>query len=392
MVSVHHNILRRCKQNGILVYTSAGTASEGDSSIFAIDVSNNQIYDMMNDYPFTTGVSQAIGVYQRPAEAISGSVIPGTNITASGTFPSPWDHRNGQHDSATDGIPPPFFIRIQNNTIARTLPAVSTYSTWGYGSTYAGDGPHDPAVTNTSLRPSIGIILGGQARKALVSGNIISHVGSTISLDADPLSNFAGDGVVIRDNVLSDFSASGFSLPSPAAARGTNLRVLDNDIDGDPYHVSANRGAGGTWLADTVPNALSCLSYQGVHFARNKIRNVARVLDNGGSATTVAQEHNVLRCDPTATGFSTSNKGIGNCPIAGPGYFYEVYDSDPTSATYGAIVTSVAREASAIPASGKYVTGTFIFANSGTALLGWKRLTTGTAHVAGVDWKTVVLT
>jgi len=393
MVNVRGNILRRCKQNGILIYTAPGVASEGDNSIFNIAVTDNHIFDMLNDSPFVAAVSQCIGVYARSAEGGSstGGIIPGQNNVATGVFPLPWNSRNGAYTGAVDSVPPPFFVRVQNNIIARTLPAVATYSVWGYGSCYAGDGPQNPAVIDTSLRPGTGILLGGQVRKAIVSGNVVSHVGTCIGFDAEAGSNFGLDDILVSNNSLSDFNAAAVNIPNPGAARHINLDIRHNLMDGDPYHISANRGTLGTWLADTVPSVINCTSHQGVRLEQNKIRNVARVVNNGGGGL-IALKDNVLRCDPSVTGFSTANKGIGNPPRADDAFRYEIVDSDPTSATYGNLTSAILPFAGSIPTTGKYVAGTFVRAASGTALFGWQRLTTGTAHTAGVDWKTVVLT
>jgi hypothetical protein len=393
MVSVTDNILRRCKQNGILVYTSVPTANEGDNGMFSVTVSDNQIFDMLNDNPFSSPVSSAIAVYSRPAEGGSSTsgIIPGQNNVATGTFPLPWNNRNTAYTGTVDSVAPLFFVRIQNNSIVRTLPAVATYSLWGYGNTYAVDGPQNPAVVDASLRPSNGIILGGQVRKSIISGNLIAHVGTCLGMDAEAGSNFGLDDVLVTNNLFSDFSSAVVNIPNPGAARHVNLDIRHNMIDGDPYHISSNRGTLGTWLADTVPSVINNTSHQGVRLEQNKIRNVARIVNNGGGAL-VAVKDNVLRCDPTTTGFSTSNKGIGNCPRADDAYRYEITDSDPTSANYGNILTPILPFSAAMPAANKYVAGTFIRASAGTTLLGWQRLTTGSAHVAGTDWKTVVLT
>lgn len=397
MVTVRGNMLRRCKQNGILVYTATGVASEGDNAMFSVDVSNNQIYDMLADSPFSAAVTQVIGVYSRAAKAGSStsSIVPGANNTSTGAFVLPWNNRNTAYSVTADSVAPPYFVRVQNNTIARTLPAVAAYTTWGYGSAYASDGPQDPAVTDAALRPGAGILLGGQLRKAIVSGNVISHVASCISFDQEAGSNLGLDDVLVTDNVMFDFNSNGINIPNPGSVRYINLDVRDNLFDGDPYHVSTNRKTSGTtdgtWLADGAPQVISCVSHNGVRLEQNKIRNVCRVVNNSGGSV-IAVRDNVLRCDPSATGFSTSNKGIGNCPRADDAYRYEIMDSDPTSATYGQMSQSLLPYSAAQPASGKYVAGTFIRASSGTTLLGWQRLTTGSAHVAGTDWKAVALT
>lgn len=68
-------------------------------------------------------------------------------------------------------------------------------------------------------------------------------------------------------------------------------------------------------------------------------------------------------------------------------------DCNPTSATYGQIQSVPTLTASAMPATGTFVRGHFVY-NSGpdaAEYLGWIRLTTGTGNVLNTDWKLVGL-
>lgn len=393
MVSIHHNIMRRVKTFPIAVYSDVGSAAEANSAMFGISICDNQVYDSLNGNTITSPVSQVIYLGSRIAEAGSDSsnVIPGQNVTATGAFPLPWDSRGSTYSSTTNGVPPPFFITVRGNTIARTLPAVGAYSTWGFGQLMTAAGFTDPAITDAALRPSNGINLSGQTRKALIEQNVVSHVAAAVGVVDAPLDNYGLDDVVVSRNIFSDFNGDCIRLPTPAGSRTVGLRVLDNTMDGDPYHVHSNRGTGGAWLADGSPSVIACTSYFGIKVERNKVRNVCRIVNNGGgSGTTMVA--NVLRCAPAITGFSTSNKGIGNLPDAGAQAIYEHVDSDPTSATYGGQVTTMQLTSGAMPATGTYVRGTFVQAIASTTIAGWQRLTTGSAHVAGTDWKTIALT
>lgn len=103
---------------------------------------------------------------------------------------------------------------------------------------------------------------------------------------------------------------------------------------------------------------------------------------------------NLIYSQPTVTGWSTTNKGVGRAPNDGPEYSYVIEDSDPTSATYGQILSSQVTSATAMPTSGTYVAGHWV-ANSapvagiGDTVLGWLRLTTGSSNVLGTDWQEV---
>lgn len=394
MVSVHNNVMRRCKIFPIAVYSDVGSAAEANSSLFGISIKDNQIYDSLNGTPFSTAISQAISVISRIAEAgtDTGNVIPGENNVSTGAFALPWNSRNSVYSSSTNSVAPPFFIQITGNIIARTLPAVANYSLWGYGQALSASGFTDPAVTDAALRMSGGISVSGQTRKMLIGGNNISHTGSCVAFADPPLDNFGIDDVMIVNNQFTDFNGNCISLPNPAAPRTISLLVAHNTFDGDPYHINANRGANGTYLADGSPSVISCVSYNGARLIGNKVRNVCRVVNNGGGTGTVLAG-NFLRCAPAAVGFSTSNKGIGNLPEAcGQQVIYEHVDSDPTSATYGLPLSLFQLTAGSIPTTGTYVRGTFVSAIGSTTILGWQRLTTGSAHVSGTDWKTVALT
>jgi len=105
---------------------------------------------------------------------------------------------------------------------------------------------------------------------------------------------------------------------------------------------------------------------------------------------------NILRCDPSASGFSTSNKGIGNVPLAGASYLYVIEGSDPAATDFREVLNACLTEASAMPTTGKYVRGHVVVNTSpslsaGKVTVGWIRLTTGSGHVSGTDWSPLVV-
>jgi hypothetical protein len=397
MVSVHNNILRRCKGAGITVYTSTGVASEAPHSIFGISICNNQIYDLLSRAPFTTPISQAIAVIARAAQGstATASIIPGQLKLANGVAVLPWTQRNGSYEDS-DAIPPPYYIRIQNNTLARTLPAVSSYTDWGYGPAQTSAGPVTSGVTDVGLRPTNFLSIDGNARNAIISGNQAAHIAGGFVSFTSGTSSYALDEILVSDNQVQDCMGSFVGISAPSEVRVCGLSIINNNFDGDPYMLSSNRFSSGgvfngTWIADTDPSFVGGTSYYGLRIEGNHIQNVARVVSNGGS-NNIEVHRNILRCEPNAEGFSTLNKGIGNCPAAGVQYRYEIVYSDPTSAFYRNVLNTCLQVSGTMPTSGKYVRGTFVQAVSGTGVLGWQRLTTGTSHVAGTDWKTVALT
>jgi hypothetical protein len=132
----------------------------------------------------------------------------------------------------------------------------------------------------------------------------------------------------------------------------------------------------------------------GVRLIRNKFKNCNGVLD---SSANQFLESNTLFCDPASSSYSASNKGIGVTSVAGERWRYVIEGSDPTSSAFGTVLNHCVREATSIPTTGKYVTGHFVSNSTksvaaGKILMGWQRLTTGSAHVSGTDWSPLYCT
>lgn len=393
MVSVTGNVFRRSKSGAILVYEDSLNASEGEVPMFAIDISSNQIYDLLNRAPFATPAFSAIAVYGRGRKSgtNSSNTVPGEPIVGDGGFIRPWDWRTGFYSLATDGYPPIHHVRVQNNTIARTLPAVAEYDDWGYGQAMSASGFSNDDVTNEAMRPTVGINIEGDGRRMLIQGNIVGHVGLGILFN-QASSHHGLDQTRVTENVFSDCNVAGIEIQAPAATRSVNITVAQNDFDCDPYHNHTNRVSGGAWTSDTGgPFALIANNSTNWSFERNRIKNVSKVYAADLYAYSTVKD-NLLRCQPAVNGFHATNKGIGFVELAGVQFNYEVVNSDPSSADYGQNLgeTLVARPS--IPTTGLYVQGTFVQHSSSSTVWGWVRLTTGTGHVSGTDWKTVALT
>ncbi|SDI65473.1 Pectate lyase superfamily protein [Paraburkholderia steynii] len=394
-VSVHDNLMRRVKQTVIDIDADA---NEGPNPMFGIRVHNNQIFDSLVRPPFSGPQFCAISVTQFPPapDTNSANTIPMQNETSGpniGLVTQFWPYRDASYASvATFGWPTSLAIDISNNTIMRTLPAVSAYSQWGFGKAFAVGGYSDAAVSDAALRMSAGIAVPADARNVNIGGNIIMHTGSAISYYA-PTTNFAGRGNRVHDNVLYDFSFAGVLVNSPSSGINFAAEIYDNDFDGDPFHNSTGRGGSGTWTsASSGPAALVANGSAGITFRHNKVANVSQPI-NASNAGSFFIRDNHLVCSPAALGYSASNKGIGFLPNGGAQYWHEVSNCDPTSASYGTQFNPTLFESNAMPSSGTYVPGHFVRNfNSSLAVHGWQRLTLGNAHVAGTDWKTVALT
>ena len=88
------------------------------------------------------------------------------------------------------------------------------------------------------------------------------------------------------------------------------------------------------------------------------------------------------------------NKGVRLIPAFKNNIVIPI-NGDPTSATYGQTRNTILTTSFSLPASGYYISGTFVenanpvvlgTAGSRYTLTGWWRLTTGNAHVLNTDW------
>lgn len=281
--------------------------------------------------------------------------------------------------STTVAKPGAYFIVVSGNTCARTINPTGNYSSLGYGLLFNRAGWLDPALTAQLLTNGWGITLRGSVRNALITGNVVAGMrtgsGFRISGSSTKLRN-----VRIANNIVSDCGA-GFTSHTDITTY-QDVQLIGNAFDLDPYLKHANRSTAGTWTSTTSPTGVLCNSTTGITIEGNTFKNAQRITDGSN----VSINGNVIYADPAATGYSASNKGVGNCPAAGPQYWYVIENSDPTSSSFNTVSNFCARQTTAIPSTGKYVTGMFVAdASTGTGL-GWKRITTGTGHVLSTDW------
>ena len=124
----------------------------------------------------------------------------------------------------------------------------------------------------------------------------------------------------------------------------------------------------------------------GLVLNENTFRDVSEVDNNGGNLTRF-YENNTVAADPVATGFSTSNVGVGNIP-AGPDWKVVVEDDNPNSLTYGEMLNAPLLSSSNEPSTGTYGLDKScgIQAPRVRAACSGQRLTTGSGNVSGTDW------
>lgn len=392
--TVSNNTMNRCKVDPISIL---GDATEGDNPMFEIYVTDNKIYDPLAAPPFSSALQQVIGINSlgRKGGSQSAGLIPGENNTGNGQILAVYGYLNNNITAGTVTSAPALFgVYVTGNVIARTLPAATNYTDWGFGQAFSPSGFVNPSVADASLRPLQGLFIDGNVRRAKVVGNTFANLTQGLAFSASG-GNFGLDSVLVADNTFYDVLDSGVYFQAPAAARTADIRISRNHFNLDPYFLSANRAAAanGSFTADGAPYAMGGSGYQGIVFTENTLSNLGKVTSNAFDVSTVYR-NNICRCNPSQVGFSTSNVGVGNVPPPGLGqaWVHQIIDSNPKSATYLAVVNETLLTSNGLPTTGKYVQGHFVQnTNYSLAIAGYVRLTTGSAHVGGTDWKSVTL-
>jgi hypothetical protein len=389
VLTIHSNIFRRCKVHAVSVFYSD---NEGRDSMFSISVYNNQSYDLLGRV--VAGVLEAA-----PAYAISvvghyatydsgaGDLYPGRQLDAA-----------NYRDNFYVGQPTPAAedIVVYGNRIRKTLKAVTNYSDWGFGEVFSATGFQDPEVTAVKQRPAIGILAPGGGTLVHILDNAIEYVGNGIQWgynDSDIDSNYGGRWSKISRNTIRRVSTAGIYFGDTGALLNLPVEIENNDIDCDPLFESTGRNGDATgWTsASAGPCAIRGSGITGLGIRRNKFANCSEILRSIYSGEWDVED-NIVVCNPAATGFSTSNDGVGDIPVNGPGYTCQILNCDPADADYGEAIAGMKRAASAMPTGGKYVAGHFVRnTNMAVAVYGWLRLTTNSFHNSGTDWKTVAL-
>jgi hypothetical protein len=407
-VTITGNIIRRSRNNGIQVGFDAYFL-QGNTPNFAIQIINNVIEDVVNPLGFVAGTvgSRYIWVGGASKQAGSGASAPGVPVPSTGVVTPLYGsatgnfYTNAQSDSVngytvvgTVASPGGYWLRVEGNTLVRTLPAVTTWSQWGYGSAWqvGQSGAYNGPITETMLnQPGIHITVA--LRNSRIAGNIIQTTGPN-GIEFDPgVSDMDYDGLEIVGNRLADFSQHGIFWPTSAVSN-QRIRIVGNDFDGDPYFKSASRASNGTWnTTGAAVVGLNLTFLSGVEIEGNHFRNLTQTTTQSISAFNVLRR-NVVHCNPAAVGYDAANQGVGIIPAAGGDFSHVIEICDPTDAKFGEISSPTLASSSLQPASGTYVTGCFVGASqpvvvNGQSFLGWMRLTTGSSHIAGTDWAAV---
>ncbi|MFG1302737.1 right-handed parallel beta-helix repeat-containing protein [Xanthobacter autotrophicus] len=386
-VNISDNVLVRPHTRAIFV---GRDTSEGNTALVGVSITGNQIFDLFNGYTFSThtgGTRYWISVAPLATTPDSdGKYIFEPN--GGGGIKQPWSFLHTNDTDAAGGvIVGAVWLNISDNVCARTLTTTSAYSNYGYGPRLGRSGPVDPAITATDIG-GVQIYTTGTLRNTVIADNVLWGGDYAIQMNGSAANTYlAYVNVLLSGNQIGNFVTAGVR----ATGRGT-MMLSANLFDGDPLHVAAGRLANGKWTSGSAHRAIwldtTKLVCKGAVF-----RNVYTPYLGTGISSEEWTD-NTLACNPTDVGFNADNIGIGD--IGRPNIIGTllVEDGDPASATYGQVLNACVKAATSIPTTGKYARGHFVWnltpsVSAGKVLLGWSRLTTGSAHVSGTDWSPV---
>lgn len=293
-------------------------------------------------------------------------------------------------------------LNLSNIVAMQTLNAATAqpFSAFGFGQSWGPSGFHDPSLTGT-----VAIADG----KTQANGNF-----DAIRLQGD------WEGVVINESVQVSGFRTGISVRSEHArniqinanisrcatpidlttASGLNRDsdiTVSATIDLDPYcevstrYLDENGAPTGEWISDGQQQGTAVFASRrkGVALEGGSYRNCARLIGSGDHASTHLIRNNRIYADWSNV---TTRYSAGVRTIPSPADNTILFeDSNPQSPTYRQAGGGAIFSASSMPTAGWYYRGAFVrntatAVSSGKVLLGWSRLTSGNAHITGVDW------
>lgn len=388
-IAVTGNVFHRCKFGAVRINYDA---NEGMIPIFGVNVTGNLCLDTIADTSSTPS-GTVISILPSTTQAGSGTPndTPGSMNTVTGVFTQPYAYRNNFKTDATKGFPPGYGIVVANNTIMRTLPAVSAYSDWGFGEALEETGFLDLAINEAALRPTTAITISGNAVGFNISDNVLMNCRRAITFENTPTQTTCF-GRINGNQVFDCWEYGVFANFSGSVH--FDVDISGNHFNLDPYLVGTGRQTDGSWSGSPSTRGLSAgaATLKGAIIKDNIFQNVFRLL--GGSWTNCHARDNVVKGEVAGISTAAGNKGIGDVLAAGERWTYLQVDQTPTSGTYNEVLSGPGAEYTAQPSSGYWVRGEFVKNGdpASTAVLGWVRLTTGSGHVAGTDWKKVDIT
>ena len=402
-VAISGNKISRSLRSPIHVSTpaTANPVDEGDTNQFNINITNNVISDT-----FESGDNYVIFV-NFGAGASTGrfknalAQQPGVS-----TPPYPYNYLNDIYNGSQVRVGM-FGVNISNNVITRTLPNVAQYSTWGYVDPYNTLGRKfdrltagfwsDPAVTDASFTTH-GVVVSSPINGLNISNNIIQGTNFSGILLANGKNTNILDftNCIVSGNSIIDVKGIGLYIAGTGSGLGASqIAIVDNTFDIDPYFRATEHNADNTWVTTSGAYGIATSGVSGLFVSGNTFKNCATT-GLEGPVTIYPSGRNFIYADFIAGGVNDSgvNKGVRLIPAFKNNIVIPI-NGDPTSATYGQTRNTILTTSFSLPASGYYISGTFVenanpvvlgTAGSRYTLTGWWRLTTGNAHVLNTDW------
>lgn len=386
-VKIHNNI---SKLTGGGVCVGVDT-NEGRNPLYDISICDNTFENMILLTSSGTFTNNAIGILIQgdPPRGTpsTNNTIPGYYDYTGGVWIFPWDYVDVNTQLSTTAVTPISGLTIRGNHMRRTLPAAAAWSDYGYGRGIRSGVYYNGAVSTANFRQNTGIsIFAGGLKDAVISDNIIEHLSFGILFGA-PTTDRDYVNVKVTGNIVTDCIARGISVA--AGAHTVDISVEGGIVDCDPYRAGSQSNIDGTYSGSAGTRGVAAFDNPGVSVSGVTFKNCGIAVY---ATVPVRLDKNVIWCNPLGgTGFSTSNKGIGDVPLGG-NYLHVIYQCDPTAADYDKIITNPALSAGAMPSTGTYVRGHKVI-NEAPSIDGnnmtiqnWTRITTGSNHTAGTDW------
>jgi hypothetical protein len=401
-LTVAANVLTRPHCRAIFVGQD-DAYEEGNTPLIQCNITGNVIDTLFSGQAFSAAsgaLFSPITVSAGLLGAVPGGGYPGRPNGSGGIVPVfPYLYLNNTDEGGLNaGLQN---VSISGNQVTRSLAPVGAYSDYGFGTRLGRSGPVDPAITGALL----GVGVSGFGCIAAIGGANHINVHANQLTCGYALSAYFSDGPTtlgysaflsgsFKDNECSGFTQFGVFFDASGS-----FRADGNHFSGDPFHTAATRQAGGKWASSGGPIAIYAAQGSSVQATNNHYRHVFAVSGSGESAT-IQHSGETIYAQPAGIGWNANNAGIGTIPRpAEIGAILVIEDANPSSSTYGKVLSRCPSSTSAMPSTGTWVAGMFVGDSSGAQVThggkvyirhGWSRRTTGSSNILNTDWAEVL--
>lgn len=472
------------------------TGAQGENDVTDLLITDNVFTNVLDADLWGAGSQNAYIIISHPTDSFVEPVVGGT--TPRITLPELVSPVSNALNSVNAGGQR---IRITNNIMAQTLPAVDDYEDWGFGQFWYHSGYQALAISGAFHALSDGVSLNGAIIDVTISDNTLECLRYPVFFSTT-FTSLGYVGVVSNKIRRTPFGGVVFANHGSSVKHG-KLDIRDNDIDLDPFFESANRdyvngstatvtisqadpavitwtthglfantavrftttgalpagltasgtvgarsyyvragatlltnsftvaaypngpaiattdaGSGthtgfasipdGTWTTgDSKPFLCEVQDWSTTNITGNRLRNLNVAWLSDADTTFGSVKDNIVYMEPSSSATLTSPSHAGNAGVQNPVSLLRsgmlVYEKCiPTSAAYGQVISSRGATGwqTSIPTTGFYLEGEIVWNAAYTvstqtigaatpqyALIGWKKMVTGSNHVLNTDWK-----